>query len=345
MLYVTTRNDRDAFTSARALTENRGPDGGFYLPVRLPTFSMDEIRELEELTFGQCVSRVLNHLFPVDLNGWDIGFYAGRDPVRLKPLGHKVMVAELWHNTKWSFSETVETLLSLLRPAGADCVTAGHWAQIAVRIACLFGIYGRMLQEGMLENGQLMDVAVVSGDFSGPMACRYARDMGLPVSGILCCCNENKAPWDLLYQGAVKCGAVALDTGLPEGDVAVPAQLERLIHACGGSGEALRFSRCLRQGKTYYPDEELLQRMKEGLFVSVISKNRLWSTIPNVYRSHGYVLGPLSALTYAGTMDHRAKTGENRWCVMLSDKGALCDEDAVAHAMGMDTRQLRSILD
>ena len=58
MLYVTTRNDRDAFTSARALTENRGPDGGFYIPVRLPSFSLDEIRELVETS---CLYLSRNH--------------------------------------------------------------------------------------------------------------------------------------------------------------------------------------------------------------------------------------------------------------------------------------------
>ena len=345
MLYVTTRNERDAFTSARALREDRGPDGGFYVPVRLPSFSEEQIREMGSLTFGQCVSRVLNQLFPVDLTGWDIALYAGREPVRVAPVGHKVVVAELWHNARWDFSEVVKALTALLHPGGNNDLTVGHWARIAVRSACLFGIYGRMLRDGMLQDGQRMDVAVVSGDFSGPMACRYARDMGLPIGSILCCCNENKVPWDLLYQGSIKCGTVAVETGLPEADIAVPAQLERLLYACGGAGEAIKFADCLRRGRNYYPEEELLQRIKDGLYVSVIGNDRLWSTIPNVYRAHGYVLGPLSALAYAGTMDHRAKTGENRHCVILSDKGALCDEDAVARSMGMDTARLRRILE
>ena len=39
MLYVTTRNNRDAFTAQRVLTENRGPEGGLFLPFREPLFS------------------------------------------------------------------------------------------------------------------------------------------------------------------------------------------------------------------------------------------------------------------------------------------------------------------
>ena len=60
MLYVTTRDNRETYTANRALTESRGPDGGFYVPFRMPVFSEEEIRSLGDKSFGQCVSEVLN---------------------------------------------------------------------------------------------------------------------------------------------------------------------------------------------------------------------------------------------------------------------------------------------
>ena len=48
MLYVTTRNNRDAYTAQRVLRENRGPDGGLYVPFREPVFSREEIDALKE---------------------------------------------------------------------------------------------------------------------------------------------------------------------------------------------------------------------------------------------------------------------------------------------------------
>ena len=44
MLYVTTRDSRDAYTANRALSENRGPEGGFYVPMRLPHFEAEELK-------------------------------------------------------------------------------------------------------------------------------------------------------------------------------------------------------------------------------------------------------------------------------------------------------------
>ena len=49
MLYVTTRNNRDAYTAQRVLRENRGPDGGLYVPFREPVFSREEIDELRRM--------------------------------------------------------------------------------------------------------------------------------------------------------------------------------------------------------------------------------------------------------------------------------------------------------
>ena len=63
MLYVTTRNNRDAYTAQRVLRENRGPDGGLYVPFREPVFSREEIDDLKEKSFHQCVAEVLNRLF------------------------------------------------------------------------------------------------------------------------------------------------------------------------------------------------------------------------------------------------------------------------------------------
>lgn len=63
MLYVTTRNNRDAYTAQRVLRENRGPDGGLYVPFREPVFSWEEIDALKEKSFHQCVAEVLNRLF------------------------------------------------------------------------------------------------------------------------------------------------------------------------------------------------------------------------------------------------------------------------------------------
>ena len=63
MLYQTTRTVNDSYTAARALSEDRGPDGGFFLPLRLPQFSKAEIKKLGEKSFSENVAETINLLF------------------------------------------------------------------------------------------------------------------------------------------------------------------------------------------------------------------------------------------------------------------------------------------
>ena len=333
MLYVTTRNNRDAFTAQRALLENRGPDGGLYLPFHMPHFSGEEIQNLLEKPFNGCVAEVLNVLFRTELTSWDVDFSVGRFPVRLQTLHHRILVGETWHNPDWSFDCLVSNLALRL---GSELQTPGDWARIGVRIAVLFGIFGQLRQSGIAT----ADISVVSGDFSAPMSAWYARSWGLPIGNILCCCNENNSVWDLLCHGQLRTDTVSVPTMIPEADAAVPEDLERLIFACGGTSEVERYLEVCRSGGVYTASESLIKRLQKGLYVSVISTERVKQIIPSVFRTHEYLLDPAGALAYGGLMDYRAKTGQTRHAVILSEKSPMKSLKTVAECLGVSEQEV-----
>ena len=94
MLYVTTRDPRDAYTANRALSENRCPEGGFFVPMRLPHYGESEIAELAEKSFSQNVADILNLLFATQLDGWSVEFGIGRYPVKLVALNGYIAILE-----------------------------------------------------------------------------------------------------------------------------------------------------------------------------------------------------------------------------------------------------------
>lgn len=337
MLYVTTRNNRDAFTAQRALRENRAPDGGLYLPFRTPTFSREEIDALGEKPFGQTVAEVLNLLFKTKLTGWDVDFSIGRHPVRLENLRHRILMAESWHNPDWNYDRLVNNLVRLLLE---EADAPGDWVKIAVRIAVLFGIFGELKRRGI----ESADISVVSGDFSGPISAWYARQWGLPIGNIICCCNENNSLWDLICHGQLRTDGLSVPTITPEADVVIPEDLERLIYACGGATEVSRYLEACRQGRVYCPNDGVLAKLRSGLFVSVVSSFRMETTIPGVYRTSNYLLSLNSALAYAGLLDYRAKTGETRHALVLAEKSPLCDGDTVAGFLGIPREELKNLI-
>ena len=335
MLYITTRNNRDAFTAQRALRENRGADGGMYLPFRAPSFAPGDLDALAGMPFGQRVAEVLNRLFQTKCTGWDVDFCVGRSAVRLSPLGRRILAAEVWHNPGWSYDRMARELSELLgqeKPEG--------WLKIALRIAVLFGIFGELHNAGM----ETADVAVVSGDFSAPISAWYARQWGLPIGNIVCCCNENSELWNLLSHGQLRTDGISTPTIVPEADAALPEQLERLIYEAGGTAEVARYLEVCRRGGVYAPSDAVLEKLRKGLCVSVVSSRRIQETIPSVYRTHNYVLSPGSALAYAGLMDYRAKTGQSRCAVVLAEKSPACDGDVTASALGISPEELRDLI-
>lgn len=333
MLYVTTRNEKDHYTPFHTLNNNRSADGGFFVPYHVPAFTEEEIRKIQSMSFGQCVAEIINKLFHTRITGWDVDFAIGRYPVRLRQLGHRIWVAETWHNVCWDFIHVVSKVTNLI---DKDCNYSSTWVKTAVRAAVLFGIY----RELRTTNLQLMDVAVISEDFSLPMSVWYARSWGLPVGNIICCVNEKDEFWDLISYGRMNLESTSNE------DDAYPERIEELLYACGGTAEINYFLDCKKGGCLYMPSSEAIRnKIQQGIQVSVVSNKRIMDTIPAVSRTNGYLLDPTTSCVYSGLMDYRTTTGIIRTSVIISEKSPIYSLDAISKATGLTREKIEKLAD
>lgn len=320
MLYVTTRTKDDAFTAARSMNLDRGPDGGLFIPFHLPVFARQDITALGEKSFGQNVADILNLFFSTKLSGSDVDMAIGRMPVRHETMNFRIIVSELWHNADRRFSRVVEILAERIHPDGQIIGPPSNWVQTAVRIAVLFGVFGELQKAGEVRADSPVDIAVPTGDFSMPMASWYARKMGLPIGTIICGCNENRAVWELLHRGQMDTGVLAVSTNTPEDDYAIPPDLERLICESCGQEEAGSFFFSCGEGGTYAPSDVNCEAIRRGMFAAVVSKDRVSSIIPSVYRTNQYVFEPYAALAYGALADYRARKGLSNRALILCER-------------------------
>lgn len=344
MQYVTTRSNEKCYTWLHALNDDRGEDGGFFIPAQLPVFTPEQIKGLAMKNPNQALAEILNLFFDCQLTRWDVDFAVGRYPVRLSTIVRRIAIAEGWHNVDWEFSRTVRDLASLVRGVRAAGLPVGDWFEIAVRIGVLFGVFGEMMRDGIAESGKTVDLAVSSGNLRAFMAARYAKEMGLPIGQIILCCNENNNLWTLIRQGDLRFGLPVKETATPECDRSIPEDLERLLHLCGGTREVERFLEASEFGRAYFPEPETLTALQQDTYVSVVGQARITSTIPTIHKNHGYVFGPYSALCYAGLTDYRSATGSSSYCLLISDRGALRDDRFVAREMGIAVSTLHNML-
>lgn len=337
MLYVSTRDKTDSFTASRTLLSDNCKDSGLFVPYRLPVFDPEEIKKLQNLTFGESVAQVLNLFYSSSLSGWDVDFAIGRHPCRIVSTNHRLYIAELWrnHTLRYRFLEQ-----SLFTALSGESRKVTQWASIAIRIAVLFGIYSELSKQGI----ERFDISVTAGDFTDPMAVWYARKMGLPVETLICCTNENSAVWDLLHSGELATGAAAIHTALPGLDYVCPPSLERLLYECFGRDEVKRYlTACDRRG-IYRLSPEDTQLLAKDMASAVVRSDRCEMLIRSIFRTHGYVMDPYVATAFAGLQEYRSSTGEGKAAVLLSYDTPMHYAGAVMAATGLSEQELRKRL-
>lgn len=314
MLYLSTRNTTDCYTAHRALSEARAPDGGIYVPFRLPVFVKDELQKIKAQSACEAIAGVLNLFFGLHLSGWDVECVVGRYPLKPVPVNQRLLFAEGWRNPDGSF-QYLQTGLYRRMTGKPDVVfPPSGWAYIAIEIALLFGLYATV--EDIPQQG--MDVAVTAGDFADLAAVAFAKQMGLPVNMIICTSNENSASWDLFSRGDFSTNAALISTALPKLDTAQPEYLECFLFARLGIEEVRRYLDACDKKRIYRVEEHRLPLLNQDIFGAVVSSNRVDSIVTGMHRSNGYAIDPYTALAYGGLQDYRANTGVNRDTLILA---------------------------
>lgn len=298
MLYVSTRNASDTYTAYRALHEAVAPDGGLYVPFHLPTFTKEELTALKEQSFAEIVAKILNLFFSLNLTKSDVEGAVGRMPVKLETVGQHLKIAELWHNTEGNSRYLLNRLLGLISQSGAP---ADGWSVIAIKIALLFGICSTA-EESMKK----FDISVNTDDFSDITAVCYSKDMGLPVSFMVCVCNDNSSLWDFVNKGE-------FTTSLTQ-----PKYFEVFLYKYFDREQVLGYLDARERRTVYRIEEAEQQLLRDNLFAAVVSNERVNSVISSMLSTNKYALDANGAFAYGGLQDYRASVGISNETLILS---------------------------
>lgn len=339
MLYVTTKDQRDAYTAHRALREYTAPDGGNFVPLRLQELNRREMMDLCSGNSCEIMAGILNLFFGCKLTQWDIQLCIGQRPETVHSMPHKMHVAQLWNNPKWSLDFAVQSLAERIGlPAGEK---PGRWVSVAVQIGMLFCVFADLKNCGVPVFERETDVAVATEDFSAVMAVLYSRKMGLPVGRILCGSNENGCFWDLLNHGQMRTSAPVVHTETPLCDYTVAPHTADLILQVLGKDEVKRFDADIARRGVYTVTDEDSAKMSEIFFSAVIGRKRMNDIISSVYTTNQYLMGPYTALAYGAVQDYRASGGSVSDTIVLCRWSAYDHRNVVAKSIGVPEDQIR----
>lgn len=329
MLYITTKDQKDAYTAYKTLVGDCAADGGLYMPMRIQKYSAEEIAQLKDRSFGDIVAQILNYFFSAQLTAWDVDFAIGRNPVKLVTLSRKIVISEVWHNPEAAYTGFEKSLFRKLSQNGGVATLPTDWAKTAIRIAVLFGVYGELCRNGVLSESRTFDLAMDISEYFAPIAAVYAKEMGLPIGKILCCCtSENGAVWDLIHRNELSTATLSVQLRLG---------LLRLLYVTYGEKELDRFTEACEKRGIYSVDDEAEHKLSDLLFCVVVGNERRSTVINSAYRTDNYLIDPDTALPFGAIQDYRSKAGETNTTLLFAEKDPAASVNAIIKATGMST--------
>lgn len=311
MLYVTTRNTSDAYTAHRALNNNFAPDGGLYVPFRIPSYTPDELAAFGNQTCNQTIAGILNQFFSAGLDGWTIDLLVGRNLTKLVSLNQKICIAEVWHNSSGTLDYFVNNLYHHITSTNN---VPTDWFKIASRIAMIFGVYSDMLRNDLASASQRFDISLRADDPYMTIAALYAKQMGLPVATMIFSCGENSPIWDIMYRG--QCNCMGAQTAKADKMIAI----EHLLSCLLGTNAVKLLLSAVEKQSIYTVDDDSKAVLQKGYFTAAISEMRLQSVTNSVKRTDNYQINAAAAYSIGGLQDYRASTGESRLALLFAEE-------------------------
>ena len=297
MLYLSTINKADTFTAHKVLRSTAAPDGGKFMPMQLPVLDDFALAQFEEMSFGEAVAAIVNLFFGTGLTGWDVDLTIGRQAVELVSIGHKVSVAESWHNPVGLHSYFEQRLYNLVIGDKRNTQAPNPWFCTVVNIAVLFAIYGKYSRQEIYE----FDVAVDTADLQMLLAVRYAKKMGLPVRSIILGCTDEDGMWELLTHG-----------DYPTLNKERSIGLEALLWLEFQYAQTEKYCTCIEKKTTYRLSALHLDKFRSDVYVTVVGDNRVKNIMENTMKTDRYRMEERSARAFGALLNHRSKTGEKK---------------------------------
>ena len=196
--------------------------------------------------------------------------------------------------------------------------------------------YIKLVERGVIKNGEAMNIVVPTGNFGNILAGYYAKQMGIPVNRFICASNENKVLTDFINTGVYDIRRDFYLTNSPSMDILISSNLERLLyHLSGGNGAEIKgLMERLDTDKVYTVSDSIKGRLSDfyGGYADVDATCR---TIGEMYREHGYLMDTHTAVAYKVYEDYKAATGDSTTTVIASTASAYKFAESVAKSIGL----------
>lgn len=157
--------------------------------------------------------------------------------------------------------------------------------------------YSKLYANGVIAKDEKINVVVPTGNFGNILAAFYAKNMGLPISKLICASNENKVLYDFFTTGTYDKNREFMLTNSPSMDILISSNLERLIYNISGNDAAKNadYMKALATDGKYAITDEMKAKLSD-FYGNYTSEAETAEVIRDLYEKTGYIIDTHTAV-------------------------------------------------
>ena len=179
--------------------------------------------------------------------------------------------------------------------------------------------YATLVKNEQIQNGDLINITVPTGNFGNILAAYYAKLIGLPVDKLICASNTNKVLFDFFETGTYDKKREFTVTTSPSMDILISSNLERLIYRIAGNDAKKNAE--LMQALSGAGEYTITDEMKNGLedfYGNYANEKETAEAIKDLYEKTGYVIDTHTAVAASVYKKYVATTQDTKPTVIAS---------------------------
>ena len=218
------------------------------------------------------------------------------------------------------------------RFSSANSINIGR---LVPQIVYYFWAYLTMLRNGVIGDGEKINVCVPTGNFGNILAAYYAKTLGLPIRKLICASNRNKVLYDFFGTGTYNKNREFYLTSSPSMDILVSSNLERLIYviADGNTEETKALMTALGKSGSYEVTPEMRSKLSD-FYGGFADEEETAAEIREVYEKASYVIDPHTAVASGVYRKYVSETKDETKTVIASTASPYKFTESVMKALG-----------
>ena len=212
-----------------------------------------------------------------------------------------------------------------------------NWGRVLPQIVYYVSAYCDLLRDGAIQNGDLVNICVPTGNFGNILAAYYAKRMGVPIGKLICASNSNNVLTDFIKTGVYDRNRQFYTTMSPSMDILISSNLERLIFDLSEQDDALvrgYMEQLAAEGK--YTVSSTIKRKLDNLFAAgFCDDEQTQKVIGKMWKEHNYLIDPHTAVAFDVLDQYRKETGDETPTVVVSTASPFKFCDSVLGALGV----------